>query len=518
MVAKTEEQPEHSLFWADQIAGEIATRKNFRYLDEPVPRLKKFVVKTSASLSGVLHIGRLSDTIRGESVFRALKDAGCKAELVWVAEDMDPMRKLPKGVPDNYAKYIGMPVTDIPDPHGCHDSYAAHHVAEYFKVIDEFVSTKMPKYSMREEYKNGGFRPFISKIIENIDEIRKIQNKYRMNPLPKDWSPWIPICANCGKIITPKVTGFHDGAVSYVCSNYQFEKSKAVGCGHKGDADPLKDDGKLMWKSEWASQWARWGIVSEGAGKEYQVPNSAFWVNAEICERVLGFPAPVPIFYEHIMIDGRKMSASLGNVVYPKDWLECAPAELLRFFYNKRLMKTRSFSWKDLPILFADYEKHADVFFGKLDVGNEKESVHMKRLFEVSQMGKPKPVGMTFEKAMLVANTEPSSKGPMITYARNWMEKHSPESRIALLDVPAKAALPKGMKESLKALAKSLQNAGTEEEITDAVWAAAKASGDSCEFFRSAYLALIGREQGPRLGPFIAAAGKKKVVALLEKV
>ena len=68
---------------------------------------------------------------------------------------------------------------------------------------------------------------------------------------------------------------------------------------------------------------------------------SAWWVNAEICEKVLDFPMPVPIFYEYLIIDNQKMSASVGNVVYPRDWLEIARPELLRYFYNKRLMKTR---------------------------------------------------------------------------------------------------------------------------------------------------------------------------------
>ncbi|TAL54657.1 MAG: hypothetical protein EPN86_03665, partial [Nanoarchaeota archaeon] len=120
------------LFWADQIAKEILTRKTFHYLDKEIPKLDEYTVKTSASLSGVLHIGRLSDTIRGASVARALQDAGAKVRFIWVAEDMDPLRKIPHGVPDSYSDYIGMPVTDIPDPEGCHSSYAAHHVAEYF--------------------------------------------------------------------------------------------------------------------------------------------------------------------------------------------------------------------------------------------------------------------------------------------------------------------------------------------------------------------------------------------------
>jgi len=229
-----------TLFWADQIAKQILDRKKFHYTNNKVPKFSKYVVKTSASLSGVLHIGRLSDTVRGESVYRALKDTGAKAELIWVAEDMDPLRNVPKGVPAKYRQYIGMPVTDIPDPYGCHKSYAEHHTAKYFEVLDEFVQTKMKKYSMREEYRKGNFRPYIKKIIENVENVIKIQNKYRSSPLPKIWNPWQPICGNCGKIITTRVTKIEDGKVHYKCEDYHFEKEKAKGCGYEGVNDPLK--------------------------------------------------------------------------------------------------------------------------------------------------------------------------------------------------------------------------------------------------------------------------------------
>ena len=178
------------LFWADQLAKQIISREKFHYTDAKVPHFNEFVVKTSASLSGVLHIGRLSDTIRGESVVLALKDQGVKTKFIWVAENMDPLRKIPKGVPADFEKYLGMAVTDIPDPKGCHSSYAEHHMDEYFKVVDEFVTTKMEKFSMRDEYKKGSFNPYIKKIMEKIEIVKEIQNRYRTNPLKKGWSPW----------------------------------------------------------------------------------------------------------------------------------------------------------------------------------------------------------------------------------------------------------------------------------------------------------------------------------------
>src|SRR3989338_1959742 len=112
------------LFWADQLAEKIVNRKKYRYVDKKIEKPKELVVKTAASLSGVLHIGRLSDTIRNATVHRALLDAGEKSKLIWVSDDMDPLRKIPQGVPPDFEKYIGNPVSMVPDPEGCHESYA----------------------------------------------------------------------------------------------------------------------------------------------------------------------------------------------------------------------------------------------------------------------------------------------------------------------------------------------------------------------------------------------------------
>src|SRR3989338_7416856 len=224
-------EKEQELFWADKLAQQIIKREKFHYLDKKIPKLDVFTIRTSASLSGILHIGRLSDTIRHDTVYNALKDAKVKAKLIWVAEDMDPLRKVPKNVPKEFEKYLGMAVTDIPDPDGCHNSYAEHFKAEYFKVIDNFVSTKMEKFSMREEYKKGNFNAYIKKILENADEVRKIQNKYRTNKLIKGFIPWKPICDKCGKIVTTNVKEFSNGVISYQCKDYEFETTKATGCG-----------------------------------------------------------------------------------------------------------------------------------------------------------------------------------------------------------------------------------------------------------------------------------------------
>ncbi len=529
------------LFWADQLGKQILTREKFYYTDHKIPKFDEYVVKTSASLSGVLHIGRLSDTIRGESVVLALKDAGVKTRFIWVAENMDPLRKVPKGVPKDFDKYIGVPVTDIPDVKGCHASYADHHMDEYFKVVDEFVTTKMEKFSMREEYEKGNFNSYIKKILEKVDDVKEIQNRYRTNPLKKSWSPWTPICDNCGKIVTPHITNFENGIVQYECRDYEFEATIAKGCGHKGENDPLKGNGKLLWKSEWAAQWSRWKVVSEGAGKEYQVPNSAWWINGEIVEKVLKFPMPQPIFYEHIMIDNQKMSASVGNVAYPKDWLEVAPPELLRLFYNKRLMTTRSFSWKDLPNLYDEYDKIAKIYLGITKLENKKEELHDKRLLEISS-GKdvPNPLEMSFSHAAFITqiyqNEEDAIKILEKTghYSKSeheriferlhkskvWMDKYAPDELKFEVqkEVSKDVHLNENEKKALHQIAKLLhEKEYNEKTLFEEFYSVSNSLGlKPQDFFKAAYKVLLNKERGPKLAPFVLALGKEKVTKLFE--
>ncbi len=531
------EEEKGELFWADQIARDIVTRKTFHYIDKEAPKFDEFTVKTSASISGVLHIGRLSDTIRGSSVVKALRDMGKKVRFIWVAEDMDPLRKVPQGVPESYAQYIGMPVTDIPDPEGCHSSYAAHHVAEYFQVIDDFVHGELMKFSMREEYKAGSFNPYIKKILENVNTVVDVQNRYRTNPLPPGWSPWSPICKNCGKISTPRIIAIRDGIVEYECKDYPFETTTAVGCGHRGENDPLGGQGKLMWKSEWASQWARWKVASEGAGKEYQVPNSAFWINGEIVEKVLDFPMPRPIFYEHLMVDDVKMSASLGNVVYPTDWLKVASPQHLRFLYNKRLMKTRSLNWKDLSQLYDEYDHAGKVAFDITEEPNEKEKAQLKRLYDMSNFDVPdEPLEMSFSYACVLAQTYEDDKDAIraalkktghyqplldekifgrIEKVKLWLASYAPaDVKFSVQkNVPAGILISTEQKKALKLLAKRLaEKEWAEKELSMEFYEIAKAVGISAkDIYQAGYRVLLNQERGPRLANFLLVLGDRAI-------
>lgn len=525
---------DETLFWADRIADDIINREKYTYLDKEYVLPNKPSIKTSSSLSGVLHIGRLTDIIRGEAVYQALTDRGIDAQFIYVAEDMDPLRKIPKGVPESYREYIGVPVTDIPDPWGCHKSYAEHHVVEFFDIFSDFVKDEPARYSMREEYKKGNFDWAIDEVIKRSNEVREIINSFKEHPLAEGWVPYQVICENCGKIMTTAIRSFEDGRVKYVCQDYKFKSETAMGCGYEGELVPKGSTGKMVWKSEWAAQWKRWDVVGEGAGKEYIVPNSAFFVNAKICEQVYDYPATTPIFYEHITIGGGgKMSASVGNVVYPKDWLKVAPAEALRLLFLKRITKTRDFKWDDVPMLLDELDKMERIYFDVEEGGDKKTTSHIKRLYEMS-ITKKTPSDYTevipYSIAAIVSQVSNNEKPRMesilerlgyainertldrIPLAGNWARLYG-ETIDVCKDLPDCAnSLSDEQKKALGGIVGLLDTAKDDKELGKGIFALSKDLGISPkEIFGAIYCVLLNKEKGPRAASFILSLDKEFV-------
>ncbi|MAG18276.1 MAG: lysine--tRNA ligase [Candidatus Diapherotrites archaeon] len=536
---------ENIQFWAEKIAKDIQERKKFHFLDKSIPELKNPTIKSSSSLSGVLHIGRLSDIIRGEAVFRALKENNSNAEFIYVTEDMDPLRKIPKGVPKDFEQYIGMPVSNVPDPEGCHASYGDHFKEKFLKIFDGFLTYEPKLYSMSEEYKKGNFTPYILELVKNTEKAKEIISRFQDSPVSDTWTSWKPICENCGKLQTTVVTKISGTKIDYVCKDYDFETTKAIGCNHEGTSDLKKAVGKLIWKSEWAAQWKRWQVVSEGAGKEYNAPNSAWFVNAEICEKVLDYPMPEPIFYEHLFIDGQKMSASVGNVVYPHEWLEVGRPEALKLLYMKKLAKTRSFSWKDLPILESELDKAALADTLITELGDSKEKKQLQKLYHYSKVkGREAfPVQVDYSLVASLVTTIPDNQllfeklvemqefdkqglekmkeqvFERMNHARNWVEKYVPEKKLEFVEEYSVEGIDEKTKKLFADIANELDKDNSVGEVQQRIFETAKANGiKPQDLFRSLYQVMIGKERGPKIGTLVFAFGKEKVIERLKEI
>lgn len=194
------------MHWADSVAGELLARS------------RQHVIETGTSISGVPHIGNASDVIRGDAVKKALESKGVDVELIWIADDSDPLRKIPRGF-EKIKDYLGYPVNDIPDPFRCHKSFVEHFVEPFLSDLRAF-GVAFKSYSGTQLYRSGELYDEIKTALDRSSEIASILNQFRETPLQEDkYIPWNPICGRCGKISSVKPISRSGDVVKYVCES-----------------------------------------------------------------------------------------------------------------------------------------------------------------------------------------------------------------------------------------------------------------------------------------------------------
>jgi lysyl-tRNA synthetase class 1 len=103
----------------------------------------------------------------------ALRDQGYRSELIAFCDDKDGLRKVPAGLPKTLEKYLGFPVTDIPDPFKCHDSYGRHMSSLLLEAMDK-CGIEYRYMSAKEAYEKGLLNNEIHTILLNAKKVGEI--------------------------------------------------------------------------------------------------------------------------------------------------------------------------------------------------------------------------------------------------------------------------------------------------------------------------------------------------------
>src|SRR5207245_11260018 len=95
------------------------------------------------------------------------------AELIAFSDAIDGLTKVPAGLPNSLSKYIGFPVSSVPDPFGCHASYGSHMSGLLLEALDK-TGVKYRSVSRTRAYKEGLFNSQIDKILSNAARVGEI--------------------------------------------------------------------------------------------------------------------------------------------------------------------------------------------------------------------------------------------------------------------------------------------------------------------------------------------------------
>jgi lysyl-tRNA synthetase class 1 len=518
--------------WYDMMAQKVLDRE--RKLGRS---LKKIRTEMGLGASGFPHIGSLGDAARSYAVTLALREMGFDSELVAFCDDKDGLRKVPAGLPKSLEKYLGFPVSSIPDPFGCHKCFGNHMSSLLLEALDK-CRIEYNYLSATEVYAKGLLRDEIRTLLINAKKVGEIVKQEVGQERYTEVLPFFPICEKCGRIYTTKAIEFNPKTdkVLYVCEGLEIGGKKIEGCGHKGEASII-GGGKLSWKGEFAARWKALDIRFEAYGKDIA---DSVRINDRICREVLCFEPPSHVKYEMFLDKGgKKISKSAGNVFTPQIWFRYGSPQSLLLLMLKRFVGTRTLDVSDIPSYMNELDYLDDVYFGKKTAKDGRELNKLRGLYQYCWVMKPpaKPsTHVPYNLLTFLAKMAPQDcPTPFITeklqsygylqkdqtidpdlalrieYAFNWNRdfEEIKETITELTDEEKKA---------VKSLIMILESEEDPEKIQNGIFNAAKNNGlKPGSFFRTLYVILLGVQEGPRLGPYILAMGRQNIVAALER-
>ncbi|WP_255195120.1 lysine--tRNA ligase [Halorarius litoreus] len=516
-------------FWADAVADAIEAREP----DEPI------IIKGGISPSGVPHLGNMNEVMRGHFVAEVLRERGHEVKQVFTTDDRDPLRKLPRKLADLDGNIVGLgdvdasalgtnlgkPYTDIPDPFGCCDSYGDH-FSTLIEQSAELLGVDVEMVSNTELYESGEMDEVTAFILEHRDQARDILGEYQ-DKVDADYIPFNPICENCGKI-TETVTGVDTdaGTVTYRCTDMEAGGQTIEGCDHEGEA--TFREGKLPWRFEWPAQWRVLGVDFEPFGKDHA---EGSWPSGEdIARNLLGDEPPVPMVYEWFTLNGGPFSSSEGNVIMAREVLDLLEPEVVRYFFAKNPKRARDFSVERLDQLVDEFDRFERLYFDE-EEAEDGDVRRAKRAYPFV-VHDPDPdrvripytfaavLGMTDDPALRETMARRSGHIPddasaseveaalaRVEKARNWAVRTDNEYNYRLAEELPDVDFDADTTAALAALADFIEaEAPDDEALQGQIYETAREHDvEVGDFFTAGYRLFLNEDQGPRLGPFLAA-------------
>ena len=480
--------------------------------------------ETGYGPSGLPHIGTFGEVARTTWVRRAYTAlTGGASRLLAFSDDMDGLRKVPDNVPNKemLAAYLGQPLTRVPDPFGTHDSFGAHNNARLRAFLDGF-GFEYEFASSTDYYASGRFDAALIRTAEQHDEIVRTILPTLGPERRATYSPFLPLHPRDGRVMQVRIDRVDPAAGTIFWqdpeSGQRFETPVAGGAC------------KLQWKADWAMRWYALGVDYEMSGKDLI---DSVKLSSQVCAALGGTP-PVSLTYELFLDEHhQKISKSKGNGLSVDEWLRYAPPEsLAQFMYNAPQRAKRLF-FDVIPRAVDEYLANA----AKLPAQPPAEQFvnpawHILQGHSADHVS-PVPFGMLLNLASVVnADTPDMLWGFLRRYSPGMQPGANPffdglvanaityyQDRVR----PAKTFRPPAPFERLALqdladMLRGLPAAASPEAIQDVVYEVGKRHPfpDLRAWFACLYKVLLGQDEGPRFGGFIALYGVAETIGLID--
>ena len=493
--------------------------------------------ETGYGPSGLPHIGTFGEVVRTTMVrhaFRRLSDVPTR--LFAFSDDMDGLRKVPDNVPNQemLRGHLGLPLTVIPDPFGCHDSFGHHNNAMLRGFLDGF-GFDYEFQSSTDWYKSGRFDAALRRVLEHYDAVMAVMLPSLREERAATYSPFLPVCQKTGRVLQVPVTKYDPAAGTIV---YEDEDGSSVETPVTGGRC------KLQWKPDWAMRWVALGVDYEMAGKDLI---DSVKLSGEIC-RALGGTPPEGFNFELFLDEkGQKISKSKGNGLTIEEWLRYASPESLSLFMYREPKAAKRLYFDVIPRHVDEYQQFLEAYERqdwKQRLSNPVWHIHAGH--------PPKPESpIAFSMLLtLVSSSNAESADTLWGFIRRYRPDMTPQTHPKLdaqvgyaihyfrdFVQPAKKFRDPDNTEraaltDLRDALSQLPADASAQHIQDVVYEVGRREpfldktgkiktkdgkpGVSLEWFNMLYQVLLGQDKGPRFGSFVAVYGLANTIGMID--
>jgi lysyl-tRNA synthetase, class I len=474
--------------------------------------------ETGYGPSGLPHIGTFNEVLRTTMVRRAYEamTGGAATRLVAFSDDMDGLRKVPDNIPNGemLTANLGKPLTDIPDPFGKFESFAAHNNAMLREFLDRF-GFEYEFVSSTDRYKSGAFDDALKNVLRNNQAILDIMLPTLRAERAATYSPILPVSRKSGVVLQVpiEVLDADTGMVAFTDEGERIEH-----CIFAGGA-------KLQWKVDWAMRWVALGVDYEMYGKD--LTDSG--VQSGKIAKALGGRKPEGLIYEMFLDEkGEKISKSKGNGLTLEEWLAYGSEESLAFYAYREPKAAKQLHIGVIPKAVDEYLQMRGTYPAQewdKKLGNPVHHVHTNGVVP----GAVLPVTFGLLMNLVGVMGADATKDQIWAYLGNYVEDAS-AAKYPELDGLIDNAMaytrdfiaptlhrrkPVGAEvtalQMLDDELAKLNADATAEDIQNIVYAIAKDETLGFEnlrdWFKALYETLLGSSAGPRMGSFIALYG-----------
>ncbi len=498
-------------------------RRVLKRYEKKDPEKGYVLFETGYGPSGLPHIGTFGEVARTTMIRRAFQMiSDIPTRLFCFSDDMDGMRKVPENVPqqDMLHQHLQEPLTTVPDPFGQFDSFGGHNNAMLRRFLDTF-GFEYEFISATEFYKSGQFDDTLLLAAERYDAIMEVMLASLREERQQTYSCFLPISPKTGKVL-------------YVPIKHVDAKNGTITFDEDGQELTLPVTGgqvKLQWKPDFSARWAALDVDFEMYGKDHSTNTPIY---DRICE-ILGGKKPEHFTYELFLDqDGQKISKSKGNGLSIDEWLTYAASESLSYFMYQKPKTAKRMYFDIIPKAVDEYHQQLRAYPDQAadqQLANPVWHIHGG---DVPESDMVVPFQMLLNLASVAGAKD---KDGLWGFIRRYAPEASPETHPGLdqaagfavryftdFVAPTRAfraptEVERRAMEDLAGRLAAWDQPADAETLQSMVFAIGKDHGFEPlrDWFAALYQVLLGADQGPRFGGFIALYGIDETRALIEK-